>query len=349
LNLENLPGKVRNQVLPMQSRDACQSVPVFRALDKLPKRFLLSLLRNRHTSVVTTISPQRPALLPQIHHWAVRNYFKLQIAHSERQMLRAESIRGVTMKSMVRALSWLLLVFLVFTGCKKQVTTAPPALPVQAVPPPPTPAITLRAMPTVVDRGQSVGLQWEARNASNVRIEPEVGTVQTQGVQLVNPSSSVTYVATATGPGGSASDSARITVRVPPPAAPAATKARPPAVNITDLFKQNVQAIYFDYDDSEIRPDQVFKLNAAAAWLRERRDLKFTIEGDCDDRGSEEYNLGLGDRRANRVKEYLVQQGIDASRMRTVSYGEERPACRETTEACYQRNRRAEFVLGPTT
>jgi peptidoglycan-associated lipoprotein len=106
--------------------------------------------------------------------------------------------------------------------------------------------------------------------------------------------------------------------------------------------------IYFDYEKNDIRPDQVLRLNANSAWLNEHNDLKFTIQGNCDDRGSEEYNLGLGDRRANRVKEYLIQQGIDASRITTVSYGEERPACREATEECYQRNRRAVFVLGPT-
>jgi peptidoglycan-associated lipoprotein len=199
-----------------------------------------------------------------------------------------------------------------------------------------------------VDRGQSVALQWEARNASGVRIEPELGAVQTQGSRLVNPSSSVTYVATATGPGGTASDSVRVTVRVPAATTVPPTPNRAPDISVADLFKKNVLPIFFDYDDSDIRPDQISRLNSAATWLRERRDVRFTIEGYCDDRGSEEYNLGLGDRRANRVKEYLVQQGIDASRIRILSYGEERPACRETSEDCYQRNRRAEFVLGPT-
>jgi peptidoglycan-associated lipoprotein len=212
------------------------------------------------------------------------------------------------------------------------------------------PTITLRATPAAVDRGQSVGLQWEAKNASSVRIEPELGSVQLQGNRMVNPTSSVTYTATATGPGGSVSDSARVTVRVPaaPAAAPArtSTSARP-NVSASDLFAQNVQPIYFDYDKAEIRGDQLSRLNADAAWLKEHRDAKFTIEGNCDDRGSEEYNLGLGDRRANRVKEYLIQQGVDMSRIKVVSYGEERPICREETEDCYQRNRRAAFVPAP--
>ena len=233
-----------------------------------------------------------------------------------------------------------------FAGCKKNVASAPPVPPVQPPPAAPAPTITLRANPRTVDRGQSVGLQWEAKNADSVKVEPEVGTVQLQGVRLVNPSSSVTYIATATGPGGTASDSARITVRVPAaPATPARSSTPPPNVNVTDLFIKNVQTIYFDYDRSDIRLDQIDKLKSGAVWLKEHRDTKFIIEGYSDERGSEEYNLGLGDRRANRVKEYLIQQGVDASRIETVSFGEERPTCRETTEECYQRNRRAAFVL----
>lgn len=248
-----------------------------------------------------------------------------------------------------QSVCWVLLSAIVMAGCKQEIATTPPALAVQPVPPPtPAPTVALRAMPTVVDRGQSVALQWEASNANNVRIEPDLGTVQVQGSRLVNPSSSVTYIATATGPGGTASDVARITVRLAVPAPAPPTSSRDAGVNVTELFKQNVQSIYFDYNDSEIRPDQVSRLNAAAVWLRERRDVRFTIEGHCDDRGSEEYNLGLGDRRANRVKEYLIQQGVDASMIRTIGYGEARPSCRESTEECYQRNRRAEFVLGAT-
>ena len=103
----------------------------------------------------------------------------------------------------------------------------------------------------------------------------------------------------------------------------------------------------FDYDQSDIRPDQVSRLNSDASWLKEHHEAKFTIEGHCDERGSGEYNLGLGDRRANRVKEYLMQQGVDTSRIKVVSFGEERPTCREEAADCYQRNRKAAFVLMP--
>src|SRR5215813_6899941 len=118
----------------------------------------------------------------------------------------------------------------ILTGCKKHVAAAaPPAPPIQPAPPSPAPTITLRAAPTSIDRGQATSLQWETRNASSVRIEPELGNVQNQGSRSVAPSSSVTYTATAIGPGGSASDSTRITVRIPAAAAPArpAPRAEP--------------------------------------------------------------------------------------------------------------------------
>jgi len=134
---------------------------------------------------------------------------------------------------------------------------------------------------------------------------------------------------------------------VPAAAAPARTEPRAEArVNTDELFRENIQTVYFDYDKSTIRPDQVARLQADASWLKQHRGIKFTIDGNCDDRGSEEYNLALGDRRANEVKEFLVKEGVDASSIKTVSYGEERPVCREASEECFQKNRRAGFAPG---
>jgi peptidoglycan-associated lipoprotein len=245
----------------------------------------------------------------------------------------------------------LFIVAAALTGCKKHVAaTPPPTTPIQpAAPAPASPTITLRATTLSIDRGQGTSLQWEAKNATSVRIDPELGDVQNQGSRAVSPSSSVTYTATATGPGGTATDSARITVRIPAPPPADRPQPRPaPTVSMDELFKQNVQVVYFDYDKADIRPDQIQRLQAGAAWLKTHPGLRFTIEGHCDDRGSEEYNLGLGDRRANVVKEFLTKAGVDPSIIKTVSYGEERPACREETEACYQTNRRAAFVPSPT-
>jgi len=231
-------------------------------------------------------------------------------------------------------------------GCKKKVaaTRAPQ---VQPAPPAPAPTITLRATPSTIDQGDATTLQWDATNATNVRIEPQIGDVQIQGSQSVSPNSSVTYTATAIGPGGRTSDSARITVQVPaPPPPPSAPQTESRAIT-DDVFRQNVQTVYFDYDKSDLKPDQMARLKANASWLKRYPNVMFTIEGHCDERGSQEYNLGLGDQRANRVKEFLVTEGIDAARMSIISYGEERPVCREANEECYRMNRRAAFAMKP--
>jgi peptidoglycan-associated lipoprotein len=114
-------------------------------------------------------------------------------------------------------------------------------------------------------------------------------------------------------------------------------------VDSSKIFEQNVNDVLFEYDKADIRPDQMPVLQKNAAWLKANPNVRFTIEGHCDERGSEEYNLGLGDRRANAVKEYLLAQGVPSTRIETKSYGEERPVCHEQTEECYTKNRRAHF------
>jgi len=112
-------------------------------------------------------------------------------------------------------------------------------------------------------------------------------------------------------------------------------------------IQQVMQPILFDYDKADVRGDQMSMLPTAAAFPKQNPNLRFTIEGYCEERGSGEYNLALGDRRANAVKQYIVGQGVAESRLSTVSYGEERPVCSEQTEACYQRNRRSSFTRIP--
>ena len=131
----------------------------------------------------------------------------------------------------------------------------------------------------------------------------------------------------------------------PPPPAPAvaATRPEPKEFSATDALKP----VYFDFDRSEIRTSEVPVLDANGDWLRENRDVVIIIEGHCDERGTEAYNLALGERRARAVRDYLMAKGVAADRMTTVSYGEDRPACREQTEACWQQNRRSAFVARP--
>jgi peptidoglycan-associated lipoprotein len=102
--------------------------------------------------------------------------------------------------------------------------------------------------------------------------------------------------------------------------------------------------IYFDFDKYDIRPGDARTLEGNARWLRANRDL-ILIEGHCDARGTNEYNVALGERRAKSTMDYLVAQGVAASRITIVSYGEERPQCVENNEACWSKNRRARFLV----
>src|SRR5207237_6941463 len=163
---------------------------------------------------------------------------------------------------------------LVAVGChgKTATTTPPPPPPVTTPPPPPAPAptITLRAQPATIERGGATTLQWEARNAATVTITPGIGDVPLTGNRSVNPQSSVTYTATATGPGGQAGDTARVTVNIPPAPPTAAPPVRnPPNVTTEELFTQNVKDVLFDYDKAEIRSDQMDTLRMNAAWLKD--------------------------------------------------------------------------------
>jgi len=117
-----------------------------------------------------------------------------------------------------------------------------------------------------------------------------------------------------------------------------------PGPSDEDLFGQNVKDIYFDYDKSNIRADQEASSQGDAQFLSQHPNINFTIEGHCDDRGSTEYNLALGDQRASSVKSALVAAGVSASRIKTISYGKEKPFCLEENEACWQQNRRGHFV-----
>ncbi|MBI4209124.1 MAG: peptidoglycan-associated lipoprotein Pal [Deltaproteobacteria bacterium] len=101
--------------------------------------------------------------------------------------------------------------------------------------------------------------------------------------------------------------------------------------------------IYFDFDQSIVREDQKPILKSLAAWLRENSKGKLTLEGHCDERGTEEYNLALGQRRADSVKSYLVSAGVSPDRLKTISYGEEKPADSGHDEAAWAKNRRVQY------
>jgi peptidoglycan-associated lipoprotein len=230
-------------------------------------------------------------------------------------------------------------------GCQKKVASTPPATaPAPSMTGPPT--VTLSASPTSVNPGQTVTLGWSSVNASDLDIEPGIGRVAPQGSTPVAPITSTTYTITATGAGGSATATAYVDVNGSPSATsrPATQKPSSPE-GLSDLFSQNVKDAYFDLDSSDLRDDARAALTKDAEFLRSYSPVKVSIEGHCDERGSTEYNLALGQRRAEAAKNYLISLGIAADRMETTSWGKERPVCTEQTEECWQQNRRAHFVL----
>jgi peptidoglycan-associated lipoprotein len=239
-----------------------------------------------------------------------------------------------------RSMKWvfLLLTFsaLLFAGaCKKKVQPAPAPPP----PPPAAPTASLSANPTTVEKGQTVTLTWQTTNATDVSIEG-IGAVNANGSTTVTPADSTTYRLTAKGPGGTQDATARITVTQPPPPPPP-----PPSETEEEAFARNVKDIFFDYDKYDVRPSDQAVLQGDAEFLKSHPNMNITIEGHCDERGSTEYNLALGDNRANAVKTALVQLGVPAANLRTISYGKEKPFCTESNEQCWQQNRRAHFTM----
>lgn len=231
-----------------------------------------------------------------------------------------------------------MLVFAFVAGCGKKTVTAPPTPP---PPPPPAakPTVSLQASPTSINKGDSTTLSWTSTDATQLTISPDVGAVTAQGSTKVSPSDSTTYTITASGPGGSADSSARVTVSAPPPPPPPQE-----TIDYDKLFLEYVKDAYFDFNKADIRADAREALAKTADFLRKYPQIKATIEGRCDERGSTEYNLVLGDRRATAVKNYLVQLGISADRLNTTSLGKEKQFCTESNEACWQSNRVGHFV-----
>jgi peptidoglycan-associated lipoprotein len=237
------------------------------------------------------------------------------------------------------------------SGCKKKAPPPPPPPPpVQPAPPPPpapAPDITeFSAEPSTIERGQSSTLKWSVSNATEITIDHGVGTVQANGTKSVFPTETTTYSLRATGSGGTMNKTATVTVTAPAPPPPAPA---PPKASLSERVS-SLQDAYFDYDKSDIREDARAALTRGAEALKsifqEFPSAVISVEGHCDERGSAEYNLGLGDRRATAAKDFLVQLGVPADKLKTISYGKERPVCTESNEECWQRNRRAHFSAG---
>jgi peptidoglycan-associated lipoprotein len=232
----------------------------------------------------------------------------------------------------------LLIALLTVAGCKKKVA-APPAP--QETPPAaaPAPIAQLTATPTTISAGDQVVLNWRTSDATSVSIDG-IGQVPTTGVKTVTPSVSTTYHLVAHGDGGSAEATARVTVSAPP-----AVQVPTNTMSAEEEFRASVQDIFFDYDAYDVRTDAQSTLSRDASWLAGHTSIRIVIGGYCDERGSNEYNLSLGESRANAAKNALVTAGVAANRIRVISYGKEKPFCTESTEECWQQNRRAGFSI----
>jgi len=228
------------------------------------------------------------------------------------------------------------------TGCHKKASGIDPnALGPAPAPTAAAPTATITADPAAIDLGQSVVLNWRSQNASAITIDG-IGDVNLNGTQTVSPSNSTNFHLTAKGDGGVAEANVRVTVRVPvAPTAPATTAD----MGSEAAFHQNVQDIFFDYDSYDLRPDATTSVTQAASYLAAHPAIKVIIGGYCDDRGSAEYNLALGENRANSARAALVSAGVSANRLRVISYGKEKQFCTDETESCWQQNRRAQFSL----
>lgn len=256
-------------------------------------------------------------------------------------------------KFTIALLALSLMLFL--AGCKKKAAPPPPPpppAPERVTSPPPAPArptiSEFVAEPSTVEKGQSATLRWSTSDATEASIDQGIGSVSTRGQRTIYPNETITYTLSVRGPGGTATQTATVNVRVPPPTP--APEAAAPTASFSDRLNKDVKDAYFDYDQSTIREDARGTLTKDADALKsifnDFSSASVMVEGHCDERGSEEYNLALGDRRATAAKEFLVQLGVSADKLRTISYGKDRPQCTEHTEECFQLNRRAHFSAG---
>ncbi len=250
-----------------------------------------------------------------------------------------------------------LMLFVFASGCGKKKIPPPPPPPrtpaeSTATPPPPRsvekPVIaSFTAEPSTIERGQSSTLSWSISGATDMSIDHGIGAVQSRGQRQVFPAATTTYTLTAIGPAGSDTKSATVEVSTAPPPPPPPTG---PTLSGGEILQRDAQDAYFDYDKSDIRADARDALTHDATLLKQifAKEANFivVIEGHCDERGSAEYNLALGDRRSTAAKEFLVTLGVPADRLKTISYGKERPQCTEANEECWQKNRRAHLSAG---
>jgi peptidoglycan-associated lipoprotein len=208
------------------------------------------------------------------------------------------------------------------------------------------------AEPSSIERGQSALIRWSVTGSADISIDNGIGSVEASGTRRVTPTDTTTFRLTANGAGGNITATATVTVTSPAPPPPNTNNSISGGQRgtFTSRIESDLQDVLFDYDSNDIRDEARNVLTSDAEALKkifaDFPGTTINVEGHCDERGSAEYNLGLGDRRATSARDFLVQQGVPADRLKTISYGKERPVCTESDESCWQRNRRAHFSSG---
>ena len=211
--------------------------------------------------------------------------------------------------------------------CPAKAVAAPPPAPEPPPPPPaPAPTISISANPSSIDQGACSNLTWSATNATSVSIDPEVGSVGPSGSRQVCPTSTTRYTLNANGAGGSRSDSTMVSV-----------KPRP-----TDKLTIHIN---FDTAKSTIRKADMPELHKLEQFVRKYQNCRFEVGGYTDSRGSEKYNQGLSERRAEAVKAFIISRGASADRITATGHGESDPVGDNATEKGRSENRRAEILV----
>lgn len=207
------------------------------------------------------------------------------------------------------------------------------------------PGLEIRVEPSLIQPGGSALLSWETRGAVEVRIDQGIGVVDPSGRIKLFPEETTSYTLSATGPGGTVERLVTIEVAAD----------RTGAIGQEDLFPAargdeiplSVEPVFFGFDSSALDARNRSTLEANARWFSqpENAHLRFVLEGHCDERGTDEYNLALADKRAQVVRQFLADAGIDPVRMTTIALGEERPFDSGRSEESWALNRRVHFVL----
>ena len=208
----------------------------------------------------------------------------------------------------------------------------------------PLPELEITIEPSVIWPGEFALLRWEAKNADRVLIDHNIGVVEDSGKIKFFPDRTTTYKVTAQGVGGEVVKVAKVEVQESSVRRSVLDEDLRP---LSERFNYFVKSVFFNYDSADLTEDAKLILDENSRWLNSRGyvDVRFLIEGHSDERGTEEYNLALGDRRAQSVLVYLTKQSIAPFRMKTVSYGEERPFNSGQSKDAWALNRRADFVL----